>query len=160
MATFNEYLKKMDAEDNFSKLQKDWLKTAYQAGLTHGKQLAKPKPKACTKDAEACIAYYNEKANKNLGNTPSNLSWPLKRLTEGYTVDQLCQVVDYTVSEWNNGKMFGDTLAAKFIRPQTIWQSSAKVDLHLADWAFILENKPADVEPKIKQEMNLEPDQY
>ena len=164
MATFKEYQNKVDPDGALTTSQVDWLKSAYSAGVAHGRKPKKTKKPTIPKsDLEACIDYYNEKAGKRLGYTPNNLSWPRKRLEDGYTVEQLCLVVDYTVSEWTNAT-FGGTPAKRFIRPQTIWISSEKMDLHLADWEAILEERaPIEVTnaaSKDVEEIKYEQDNY
>lgn len=73
------------------------------------------------KHLEECklvIDYLNEKANKHFKYTESNKKYIRARLNEGFSVDELKQVVDNQVSDWLDSEKMN-----KFLRPETLFSN-------------------------------------
>lgn len=64
------------------------------------------------------IEYLNIKARKKFKNVESNAKFIRARFEEGYTVDDLKQVIDTKVADWL------DTEQAKYLRPETLFNAT------------------------------------
>jgi uncharacterized phage protein (TIGR02220 family) len=81
---------------------------------------------------EEVIQHLNEKADKSFKNTKSNNKHISARLNEGFTVEDMKIVIDYTVAEWK-GKVFGNGKnGSDYLRPSTLFNGKFDERLQLA----------------------------
>ena len=102
---------------------------------------------------EDVIQHLNKKADKSFKNTKSNNKHISARLNEGFTVEDMKLVIDYTVSEWkgkvfNNGKNGSD-----YLRPSTLFNGKFDERLQLAKEKS--SKKQVREEPKEEQDSVL-----
>lgn len=73
-------------------------------------------PSASNLVALQILEFLNDKAGRRYRGTTVNLSFIEARLNEGYSADQLRQVVAMKVREWSH-----DEKMAKYLRPETLF---------------------------------------
>lgn len=69
-------------------------------------------------ETNAILSHLNAKTKSNFQSVASNQKLIRARLAEGYTVEQLCAVVDAKVAEWT-----GDPKMEKYLRPATLFNA-------------------------------------
>lgn len=69
-------------------------------------------------ECETVIEYLNQKAGRNFRPSNGNNKLIRGRLAEGFTVQDLCDVVDRQVKLWRN-----DPKMAQYLRPATLFNS-------------------------------------
>ena len=94
------------------------------------------------KEAQEVLDYLNDQAGKKFV-TPSRI---VTRLGEGFTVAQLCSIIDLKCDQWLNSAKNN-----KWIRPQTLFGSRNKIELYLQE-AVDKANYEARLEESSKNE--------
>lgn len=69
--------------------------------------------------ADRVLTFLNEKAGRNFRPVPVNIDFIVARMKEGYTEDELRQVVAMKCREWK-----GDEVMEKYLRPETLFNRS------------------------------------
>lgn len=151
MKGFNEYLRSVDPDGVYTKAMELGCRAFYKAGWVAHKQAANELDtvkRASKKDIQGIIDYFNEKAGKSVGMTPNREETIRARIKEGYVVDDFKKCVDYGVAEWT-----GEPTFEKFIRTETLFQSSEKMDKYIGLYRAPIETTceaSIEVEKKFK----------
>lgn len=128
MRGFEIYMRDVDPKGTWTKRQIDGMRRTYKAGwdaALKAEGAMDLKRTSFTSDATTILIYFNHQATKLVKVQGLSLDLAVDRLMEGFTLGELCEVIDYAVREWTGTQYEGA------IRPSTLFRSKAKVKQYL-----------------------------